>query len=95
MHEIFKVINENSKSKIKRKNISTKIRVDYLEKLEVAKNYYKDSNPKITKYEIIEMALDKLYNELNIQECVLKHVVPVVVETRSYEVVKWVIMPEK
>lgn len=79
---------EIKSNEVEKKRYTTMLRTDTLEKLEIAKIYLRNSNPKISKWEIIDLALNNYFDDLNIKECVLEEIIPVVVKRTGYEVVE-------
>lgn len=75
-------------NKTSRKNFSTILNQETLEKLETVKEYLKKNNPKITKQDIVEMALSDYFEKMKIQECQLEEVVALKIKHTGYEVRK-------
>ena len=59
-----------------------------LEKLEIAKNYLKQEDSKITKQDIVTKALNDYFEKLKIEECELEQVINVKIKHTGYEVRK-------
>lgn len=79
---------EISHNKTLRKSFSTILNQETLEKLETVKEYLRKSNPKITKQDIVEMALNDYFEKMKIQKCQLEEVVALKIKHTGYEVRK-------
>lgn len=77
---------EISNSKTLKKNFSTMLYQETIEKLETVKEYLKRNNPKITKQDIVEIALNDYFEKMKIQECQLEEVVALKIKHTGYEV---------
>ena len=77
---------EISNSKTLKKNFSTMLYQETIEKLETVKEYLKRNNPKITKQDIVEIALNDYFEKMKIQEYQLEEVVALKIKHTGYEV---------
>ena len=84
MEYIFEIKDEQ----ILKKSFTTSLDTITLEKLETAKKYLKKSNPKITKQDIVNIALNDYFEKLKIEKCELEEIIPLKIKRTSYEVIR-------